>query len=184
MSSVVINGMNGIENYSYLELGVLRNENYNQIRCKNKSSVDINGYATYTGTTDEYFNQLDESIRFDIIYIDANHDYDYVLRDFNNSVKRANRWILIHDMIPPSFGSTRSDRCSDSYKLLYYLLTETDFIVYSLNHNFGLTFVKMPARKINPPEHFKDTSYSVFMDFLKSKKLYDDNEIVQVLNSQ
>ena len=58
MSSTIINNLPNIENKTYLELGVFNGINFNQILAKNKFSVDINGNATYNGTTDEYFSQL------------------------------------------------------------------------------------------------------------------------------
>lgn len=184
MSSTIINSLNNIEDYSYLELGVFNNKNFNQIRCNNKFSVDVNGNAMFTGTTDDYFAQLSNDKIFDIIFIDANHDYEYVLRDYNNSVDRATKWILIHDMIPPSKKYTQSKFCSDSYKLLYYFLTETDLEVYPMNNNFGLTLIKAPAKKIKPDGKFKDLDYSEFMTFLQTQKLYSDSEITLILRKQ
>lgn len=184
MSSIIINNIVGIENLSYLELGVFKNINFEQIQCKNKFSVDVNGNALFTGTTDEYFSTIGMDKRYDIIFIDANHDYDYVLRDFNNSIKHANLWILIHDMIPPSLKHTQSKFCSDSYKLLQYMISRDDLEVYPMNNNFGLTLVKMPATQLTPSENIKNISYSEFLDFMKDKKTYSDEEIIKILNSQ
>ena len=127
MSSTIINNINDIEKYSYLELGVFNNVNFNNIKCKNKFSVDMNGNAMFTGTTDEYFDQLSTSERFDIIFIDANHDFEYVIRDFNNAIKHANKWVLLHDMVPKSVKFIQPKFCSDSFRVLHYLIKETDF---------------------------------------------------------
>jgi hypothetical protein len=181
MSSLIINNLPNIEHYSYLELGVNDNVNFNQIKCKNKYSVDMNGNAMFTGTTDEYFNSLPKNTNFDIIFIDANHDYDFVLRDFNNSIDYAKDWILIHDMIPPTTRYTKNKFCSDSYKILYYMLKETDFKIYPMDNNYGLTLVKLPARKIYPSEIFKRTSYDVFIEFMQNIKTYSDDEIIKML---
>ena len=70
MSCDIINTMPGIENCSYLELGIRDNINFEAIKCKTQMSVDINGRAQFTGTTDEYFAQADIP-NFDIIFIDA-----------------------------------------------------------------------------------------------------------------
>jgi hypothetical protein len=94
MSSLIINNIDQIENYSYLELGVNDNINFYQIKCKDKFSVDMNGQAMFTGTTDKFFEEFSKNKKFDIIFIDANHNYDYVLRDFNNSIDHASKWIF------------------------------------------------------------------------------------------
>jgi len=184
MSSTIINNINGIEKYSYLELGIFDNVNFNNINCGNKFSVDMNGNAMFTGTTDDYFDQLSASERFDIIFIDANHDYEYVVRDFNNAVKHANKWVLLHDMIPRSKKFTQPKFCSDSFRVLQYLITETDFEIYTMNNNFGLTFVRMPAAKIQPPVEYSSISYDEFVEFISTVKLYSDEEMIEILRKE
>lgn len=182
MSSTIINNIDNITEYTYLELGVFDNSNFNQIKCKQKQSVDVNGNATFTGTTDEFFNTLQADAKYDIIFIDANHDLEFVVRDYNNAIKHTNRWLLIHDMIPPSREYTQSSLCSDSYKLLYYLLTSTDNEVYPMDSNFGLTFVKMPASEIDIDNIDATLDYDLFMSYLQQSKLYNYSEIVTILN--
>jgi hypothetical protein len=135
------------------------------------------------GSSHDVYSQFeDESI--DFLFIDANHDYEYVVRDFNNAVDHATNWILIHDMIPKSAKFTQSKYCSDSFRVLQYLITETNFEIYTMDNNFGLTFVKMPAGKINPPEHYSKISYDEFVEFISKVKLYSDEEIINLLRKQ
>lgn len=180
MSSLIINNLPHIEKYSYLELGV-RNpeENFLQIKCGKKFSVDINGQGMFTGTTDDYFKQLSSDEKFDIIFIDANHDFDFVLRYFNNATHHAKSWVIIHDMVPPSIEFTSQDFCSDSYKLLFYFLIEKNFEIYSTKENYGLTFIKMPAEPVNPPYSYCEVTYEEFMNYVnKNYKLYTESELV------
>jgi hypothetical protein len=177
----IINNLYNIEQHSYLELGVRDNINFNVIKCKNKSSVDVNGAATFTGTTDEYFSSLSPEIKFDIIYIDANHDFDFVLRDFNNSVDHANKWIIIHDMIPPTEEFSQNCLCSDSYKLLYHILKEENFEIYPMDNNFGLTLIKCPVTKVYPPEAVTHLLYTEFVEYMNTQKVYSDSEIIEIL---
>lgn len=181
MSSTIINNINDIENYTYLELGIFDNVNFNNIKCRNKFSVDMNGNAMFTGTTDEYFDQLSVSEQFDIIFIDANHDYEYVIRDFNNAIKHATKWVLLHDMIPRSVKFIQPKFCSDSFRVLQYLIKETDFEIYSMDNNFGLTFVRMPATSIEPPTEYSAIPYNEFVEFINGVKLYSDAEMIEIL---
>jgi hypothetical protein len=135
----------------------------------------------FNGTTDEYFASLTPDKKFNIVFIDACHDYEYVLRDFNNSIDYATDWILLHDMIPPSLKYTAAKFCSDSYKILYYMLKETNFEIYPMNNNFGFTLIRMPAKKIQPPKSYAAVSYEEFMQFIESVKLYSDEEIISLL---
>lgn len=175
---------NQIGDASYLELGVNRNVNFNSIPAREKMSVDTNGYAKFTGTTDEFFEQLPDDTMFDIVYIDANHDYPYVVKDFNNSVKHCNKWILIHDCVPPTKQYTESKFCSDSFKVLYYLLKECDTEVYVMKNNFGLTLVRMPATPIDLPEYCRDLDYDKFNKYISTVRRYSAAEISEVLNER
>lgn len=183
MSCSVINNIPDIENYTYLELGIDQNKNFDSIKCNIKMSVDINGRALITATTDNFFKELDPDAKFDIIFIDANHDYDYVLKDFNNSVDHCEKWILVHDMIPPTKFWSQSKYCSDSYKLLAYLIKETDIELYPLDYNFGLTLIKMPAHKIYPDSTYANMSFEDFEKFVKTIKLYSEEEIIEILRN-
>jgi hypothetical protein len=184
MSSEIINHLKNIQECSYLELGVRDNINFDKINAQTKVSVDINGDAMFNGTTDEYFASLTPDTKFNIVFIDACHDYEYVLRDFNNSVDHAIDWILLHDMIPPSLKYTASKFCSDSYKILYYLLKEQQFEIYPMNNNFGFTLIRMPASKIYPAESYANTSYAEFAEYIETVKLYSDEEIIRLLKDQ
>jgi hypothetical protein len=185
-SGNIINLIPNIENKTYLELGIADNTNFNGILAKNKTSVDTNGRATFTGTTDQYFASIDSNILFDIIFIDANHNYEYVLRDFNNSIKHCKEWLVLHDMIPPKKSDTAYTACSDSYKLLYFLLKEQKHIsLYSLYDliYFGLTFIKMPTNTAYPAKHYELTSYEDFIQEINKHKLYSKQEITLILQN-
>jgi hypothetical protein len=182
--SQIINQLPTIKEKTYLELGVRNNINFNHIQAQEKFSVDLNGQAMFTGTTDQYFDQLEDHKKFDIIFIDACHDYEFVVRDFNNSVEHCTQWILLHDCVPPNLKFTSRTLCSDSFRVLYYLLKETDFEVYVMDDNYGLTLVKMPASRINPPGVYSEISYEEFARYIETVKLYSSQEIIDILKEQ
>lgn len=179
MSCTVINALPNIE--TYLELGINDNQNFNAINAKIKDSVDINGNAIFNMTTDKFFDVIDKSKKYEVIFIDANHDYEFVLRDFNNSTKHATKWIIIHDMIPPDFAHTDSRLCSDSYKLLYYFLTSTNFQIFPMNENYGLTLIKMPAHEVHPSDQIRNLPWNIFYEFISNQKLWTRIEIEEML---
>lgn len=185
----LINQIEGIERKKYLELGVGARRNFDRVLCKDKTSVDINGRADFTGTTSEFFGAVMLTKRWDIVYIDACHDLLCVQDDFNNSIVRCIEWIIVHDMIPPSIRHCRSGLCSDSYRLLYYLLEETRHQVYPLNGRFGMTFIKVSVcdfadrGTVKLPDLYRVKSYSEFMEYLQTQRLYSDEEIVEILNA-
>lgn len=141
-------------------------------------AVDINGRADFTGTTDEFFDSIQVPRRWDIIFIDANHDYEYVLRDFNNSIQYANDWVILHDMIPPTARHTEKRFCSDGYKFLYRLKTETDYEVFPMLGNAGLTFVRIPQLPARIKPKVSDLMYFDFMIWLAGIRLYAESEII------
>ena len=180
--SLILNLWDKIDEKTYLELGVRDNKNFNQIQALSKFSVDTNGAATFTGTTDEYFATISEDTRFDVIFIDANHDYQYVINDLINSSKHCNEWVLLHDCVPPNETFTNTKLCSDSFRVLYYLITRGDIELYVMNNNFGLTLVRMPSVIDFPDESYANTSYEEFVRVLNTVKRYSASEIVDILN--
>ena len=54
-------------------------------------------------SSDDYFNHLDSDTKFDLIFIDGDHRYDYVKKDFENAVKHIdNGYIVMDDYHLPS----------------------------------------------------------------------------------
>lgn len=183
MTASIINEIDGIENKSYLELGVGNNRNFTQIRAGRKTSVDTNGRGTFTGTTDQFFKTCRSYAVWDIIFIDANHDYEQVLKDLNNSIEHCAEWILIHDLIPPSEKYCQAKFCSDGYKLLYHLLKIKSRYVYPMDEIFGPTFIRMPAFPVQPLKLNMYVPYSEFMQLLDQTHLYTRAEMIRILNS-
>ena len=109
----------------YLELGIREGYHITQMsqQCEYCIGVDILDRRTfwnfnfYHGTTDQFFETNTET--FDIIFIDADHSFESVKKDFINSLKILNKHgiILIHDTDPISEEFKQSKFCGDSYKM-------------------------------------------------------------------
>lgn len=146
---------------SYLELGIYTKNTFNSVGLVDKECVDMQAQfsPTYTMTTDEFFKQ--NTRKYDIIFIDANHDLDYVCRDYNNARGVANKMIVLHDMFPPSEEHCASGYCSDSYKMLVYM-DERNIRRFTLNEDCGLTFLFPPFCEIDRKQ-VANVSYSTLL---------------------
>ena len=74
----IINHLIKKNNYKrYLEIGVRNpDENLNKITVEHKDGVDPAGNCNYPIPSDDFFNQLDIDVKYDIIFIDGLHlDY-------------------------------------------------------------------------------------------------------------
>ena len=163
---------------SYLELGCYIKYNFNNVNFNNKECVDIHAKfdPTYIMTTDNFF--LQNKKRYDIIFIDANHDLPFVVNDYINSIKICNKMIVFHDMFPPNQLETASGYCSDSYKLLAHF-KKNNIECFTLNCDCGLTFLfpKFPIIEYSNIEHI---SYDTLLSLNIEK--YTKEEIINILD--
>jgi hypothetical protein len=114
---------------SYLELGIEEGITFRTITplVKRAIGVDIQDKRTekkgefYKMTTDEFFKIFNEKI--DIIFIDADHKFESVIRDFENSLKLLNKYgiIFLHDTDPINQMLLQPNCCNDSYKIIEYI---------------------------------------------------------------
>jgi len=117
---------------SYLELGLYKGNTINRIStvveyCVGVDivPVDIAG-KFFLGTTDDFFKSNTDT--FDIIFIDADHRFESVKKDFNNALNILNKYglILIHDTDPISLEYISDGYCGDSYKILQVIANNKD----------------------------------------------------------
>lgn len=104
---------------SFLEIGVRnpKKGNFCKVKCKKKIGVDpdpiIKMNEIYVGTSDEYFKNLNNDEKFDIIFIDGLHLEEQVDKDIKNSLNHLskNGFILLHDCNPPTEFHQRKEYC-------------------------------------------------------------------------
>lgn len=72
-------------------------------------------------TTDKFFEHFNESP--DIIFIDADHNINSVIKDLNNSLRVLNEGgtIFIHDSDPEEEKLLQPQYCEDSYKIVEWI---------------------------------------------------------------
>jgi len=168
--SLLVNTIPGIENKSYLELGLGRGVNFSCIKAARKVSVDIQKETkpTFQMSTDAFFEQNAE--RFDIVFIDADHSFNQVVKDFNHTLLICNDYLFLHDMVPPVEELTTPPKCGDAYKLLFCLVEIVGVLVYTLDSDCGLSFIRMPmeAKQMDFPS-LLNLDYQTFHNWLNRK---------------
>jgi len=160
-----INALPGISSKRYLELGILNGITLGLVKAREKVGVDISpvGEPTFLGTTDAYFANLPADERFDVVFIDACHEFRQVLRDFNNSVAHLNPGgvIFCHDMAPKGVENTNPRLCGDAYKLCWLAPPDgMKWAIYGGDDAGGAVFYNPHALELaNLPA---DASYEAF----------------------
>jgi hypothetical protein len=155
-SFFIYNLLKQIKPNSYLELGIYEGETFNLINkiCNHCVGVDLTNKRLqnigifYEMSTDCFFENNKET--FDVIFIDANHDYHQVKKDFINCESILNEYglILLHDTDPQEQKYLDKGYCSDSYKIINYLekTNNYEYITFPISES-GLTIVKRKKDK-------------------------------------
>ncbi|NBW15124.1 MAG: class I SAM-dependent methyltransferase [Caulobacteraceae bacterium] len=144
----------------YLELGVRDGRNFITVakHCIKAIGVDIAGLSFelqqnmeyHSLSTNEYFKNLDLDIKFDAVFIDADHSHEQSLVDFINVKDRVieDGFIFLHDTYPydPVFFDKHA--CNDVYKTALYIKQNLidEFEILTLPFNPGVTIVKKIKR--------------------------------------
>lgn len=133
---LLIDLIRGCAYNSYLELGVSDGLNIREIPlyAQRVIGVDVNdivkdkNFEFYHCTTDEFFAFFKEEI--DLVFIDANHDIDFVKRDLLNSftILSPNGLVVLHDTNPIDTRFVTHETCSDAYKIVGYVKNECPYL--------------------------------------------------------
>jgi hypothetical protein len=203
---LVINQVSNSED-KYLEIGVETGFTFNNVHFLTKTGVDpsptFNSDDLVLKTSDDFFGGLEASTTYDIIFIDGMHQTEYVLKDFNNSIKYLNEngKILLDDIIPLNVNEqlkvpfkhnyvdgilkTLIPWTGDVWKFLFHVLTfygeHIDFqYYYNLNYR-GVAVLKI-KEKFTIPDSDIDTinSYDYTNDFLNYMNLITNREKLEV----
>lgn len=157
---------------SYLEIGYGSGYNFERIKCKNKTSVDVKGKATFKGTSDDFFKQNED--KFDVVFIDGDHTADQVRKDIINAMRflEEDGVIAIHDTIPHNEAMQKVPReqkewTGDVYKAVAGFHKEyPDVKLETYLCDYGLTVIYPQGKKYR--KHFEDKDLT-FVEFDKNK---------------
>jgi predicted O-methyltransferase YrrM len=114
---------------TYLELGVCKGPTFILANNIVKRAIGVDVYDDriykvgefYECSTDDFFNFFHDNV--DIVFIDADHHFESVRKDFENSLKILNKHgiIIFHDTDPVSEELLSPSRCGDGYKIVDYI---------------------------------------------------------------
>lgn len=187
----LINEIYQSKSIKYLELGIGCGRNFESLPIENKISVDICnkekcgdwfGNPTHLMSTDDFFKINKDT--FDIIFIDADHEYKQVIKDFNNSIKCLSDGgtIFLHDLYPPTEFHTNKQNCNNGFKFLNFLLDNNFELIVDLS-DYGCVCVFDTKKNINV-ENIEDIEYSNFIkkypsNLINNKFSINTNDFVE-----
>jgi hypothetical protein len=145
----------------YLELGVRDGTNFIPTSRYCQKAIGVDAFNRppfelapnmefYSITTDEFFANLDPSIMFDAVFIDADHSHEQSLKDFINVKDRVieDGFIFFHDTYPYDESFLHPYACNDCYRTALYIKQNfiDEFEVLTIPVNPGVTIVKKMRR--------------------------------------
>lgn len=150
----IINSLIDTMQYTkYLEIGVRFGNCFKKIKIDHKDGVDpvFSEYTNFNMTSDKFFEELDNSIKYDIIFIDGLHHADQVYKDINNALSHLskNGIIVCHDMNPQfeicqrltSVVRTWNGDCWKAFVKLRSERTDLDMYTIATDHGIGLIHI-------------------------------------------
>lgn len=141
---------------NYLEIGVRTGYTLIPISgyCKNCYAVDINfthkNYAKnvflYEMKSDDFFEKIESSLKFDMVFIDGDHSKEQVYKDFLNVKDRVidDGFIFFHDSYPYAEYMLNPDLCNNCWEAILSIkqMFYKEWEILTLPFNPGLTIMK------------------------------------------
>lgn len=163
---------------NYLEIGCDQNQLFSKIEIENKTGVDPESGGNIKTTSDDFF--LNNTGKFDIIFIDGLHMYEQVKKDIINSVNCLNDdgIVLVHDCMPDSMAKQAVPRFKmkwngDVWKAIVDLRQNKNLDIYTCEMDEGIGIIKKNKNskilKLDKPINklkFKDY-YDNYKDYLR-----------------
>jgi len=147
----------------YLEIGIRRGPCFNSIAplAKEAYAVDINkecynnikqnkNLIWFHGQSSDFLMNHNPNKKFDLVFIDGNHEHVGSLYDFELVLPLVNEngLILLHDTYPPSEEYTSKSYCFDTYKTADYIRHNYNVEIITLPFYFGVSVVRKITRQL------------------------------------
>ena len=208
---------------TYLEIGVATGETILNVDVPSRTGVDPyfdfswrdyvgrHGLDFYEYTSDKFFELIDPSIKYDLIFIDGLHTYEQTYRDIINALLHSHRGtvILIDDTVPfDVFSTSRNPQecinlrytCSeqreeywqgDTYKVIPLIrLFNPHYNLSTITTDGNPQTLLWRADKVNAPHAHsivENLASADYMWFLRNRHLYNmvtEEEGLDLVTSQ
>ena len=172
----IIQGIIDFKKYNdYLEIGCDRDENFSQIKIKNKTGVDPKSGGTIRMTSDNFFKKNKD--KFDLIFLDGLHTYEQTIKDINNAIQNIqdSGIIVIHDCLPKKIWNQIVPRLyghwnGDVWKAIVEARTYDNIETFTCiaDHGLGVILKRKNRKKLDIKN--KDFKTLKFSDYYKQHK--------------
>ena len=181
------------KNYSsYLEIGTFKDELFGFIKCKDKIGVDPVWGGNIKKTSDKFF--LENTQKFDLIFIDGLHHYKQVKKDIINSLKVLNDggMILMHDCMPKNYYYQAVPRCQydwngDTWKAFLEVRVKDDVDAYCCyaDQGIGVILKRKNRNKLNlNTVKFSKFNFNEFaQNYLKYLNIIEYEDLVKIVEN-
>lgn len=200
----IINHLIKKNNYkSYLEIGYYKGWSFDRVECEQKYAVDPNPskfpyqemmpdgemltnhptdnpskeFIINKTTSDKYFRELPDFVKFDIVFIDGLHKSEQVDRDIQNALKHLNPGgtIVMHDCNPSSYemtttGTPSGEWTGDVYKSFVKFHNEERNISYVVDTDYGVGIITSELQDLPFATYLGDVPN--WEEFCKYKSTY------------
>lgn len=155
---------------SYLELGVEFRQTFDKILCPKKVGVEPeHEVGVLKMTSDEFF--LQNTDKFDLIFIDGLHEREQVVRDVENALLALNEKgvIVMHDCNPTTEAMQKVPReqnewTGDVWKAFVQMRERPDLSMYVVDTDYGCGVIEKGNQE---PLRAGELTYERFKEYKK-----------------
>jgi SAM-dependent methyltransferase len=173
----------------YLEIGCENNLCFHSVAAKDKIGIDPVSGGNMKITSDDFFKN--NTIIFDVIFIDGLHTYEQVRKDVVNSLRflKNGGFIFLHDMIPRSFLEEHVSRLQNIWTGNVWKVgielaktNNIDFYVINADHGVGVLKKKQDTQLYDDYINLKDLKFKDFLYLNEIINYINPEEAIKIIN--